>query len=83
MQMRTIVALSIALGAVAFTTSVDAKGSVSTYLQDGWEKKAASQVSSSGRTQIVLQKGNQGVVCTIYYSVIEGGWTPQGCDPLP
>jgi hypothetical protein len=81
--MRTIVALSIALGAVALTTSVQAMDSVSSYIQDGWEIKAASQVSSTGRTQVILQKGNRGVVCTIYYSVTANGWTSQGCDPLP
>jgi hypothetical protein len=83
MSMRAIATLSITLGASALATSAQAEGSVSTYLRDGWEIKTASQVSSTGRTQIILQKGNRGVVCTIYYSVTENGWTPQGCDPLP
>jgi hypothetical protein len=81
--MRIVIGLAVALGAVLPTGIAGAEGTVSTYLRDGWEIKAASQISSTGRTQIVLQKGNLGVVCTIYYSVTENGWTPQGCDLLP
>ena len=83
MRTRIVIGLSVALGAALPTWIADAEGTVSTYLHDGWEIKAASQISSTGRTQIVLQKGNLGVVCTIYYSVTDGGWTPQGCDFLP
>ena len=83
MRTRIVIGLSVALGAALPTWIADAEGTVSTYLRDGWEIKAASQISSTGRTQIVLQKGNLGVVCTIYYSVTENGWTPQGCDLLP
>jgi hypothetical protein len=83
MHMGGFVGLMIAFGAVLNTGTAAADGTVTTYLRDGWEIKAASQVSSTGRTQVILQKGNQGMVCTIYYSVTENGWTPQGCDPLP
>ena len=83
MRVRTVVGMSIALGAVSLTTNARTTDTVATYLRDGWEIKVASQVSSTGRTQIILHKGNRGVVCTIYYSVTEKGWTPQGCDPLP
>jgi hypothetical protein len=83
MRLRIVVGMSIALGSVSLTTNAQADGSVATYLRDGWDIKAASQVSSTGRTQIILQKGNQGVVCTAYYSATEKGWAPQGCDPLP
>ena len=57
--------------------------SVSTYLNNGWEIKAASQISSVGYTQIILENGHRGVVCTIYYSVRDNGWTSKGCEPLP
>jgi hypothetical protein len=60
-----------------------AADSVSEYLRDGWDIKAASQISAVGYTQIILQKGTQGVVCTIHYSVTDHGWTGEGCDPLP
>jgi hypothetical protein len=60
-----------------------ASGTVSNYLSDGWDIKAASQVSSTGRTQVILQKGHDAVVCTIYFSVLDKGWISQGCDPLP
>jgi hypothetical protein len=83
MHVRTVAGLLIALGGVLPIGPAAAEGAVSTYLRDGWEIKAASQVSSTGCTQVILQKGNQGVVCTIYYSVTENGWTPQACDPLP
>jgi hypothetical protein len=83
MHMGAITGLMIALGAVLNTATAAAEGTVTTYLRDGWEIKAASQVSSTGRTQVILQKGSQGMICTIYYSVTDNGWTPQGCDPLP
>jgi hypothetical protein len=57
MRTRIIIGLSVALGAVLPTWIADAEGTVSTYLRDGWEIKAASQISSTGRTQIVLKKG--------------------------
>ena len=81
--MRGIIRLAIILGATIPGPLMGAEGTVSSYLRDGWEIKAASQASSTGRTQVILQKGTQAVVCTIYYSVTENGWTPQGCDPLP
>jgi hypothetical protein len=85
MLMRTTIALAIASGLVSLATIAHAEGTVSTYLQDGWDIKAASQISSSGYPQVVLQKGNRAVVCSIYYSVLgnEWGWMPKGCDPLP
>jgi hypothetical protein len=82
MSMRTI-GLAIALCVASFEQNALAEGSVSSYLSDGWEIKATSQVSSSGYTQIVLQKGNQGVVCSIYFSVKDKGWAPKGCEPSP
>jgi len=83
MATRFVTCLALVSGAVSLTTAVQAEGSVSSYLRDGWEIKAASQMSSAGYTQIVLQKGSQAVICTIYYSVAENGWTPKGCDLLP
>jgi hypothetical protein len=83
MRIAIAIGLGLELGAVALPTIARAEGSVSNYLRAGWEIKAASQMSSMGYTQIVLQKGTQGVVCTIYYSVTENGWTAKGCDSLP
>jgi hypothetical protein len=60
-----------------------AEGTVSTYLHDGWDIKAVSQISSTGRTQVILQKSDRAVICTIYYSVTDNGWVPQGCEPMP
>ena len=72
---------AVCLSPTASATADD--GTVSTYLHDGWDIKAVSQVSSTGRTQVILQKGRDGVVCTIYFSAVDKGWVPQGCDPLP
>jgi hypothetical protein len=66
-----------------FAAGAAQEDSVSTYLQNGWEIKAVSQISSVGYTQIILQNGRRGVVCTIYYSVRDNGWISKGCDPLP
>lgn len=60
--------------------------SVSDYLKDGWDIKAVTQVSPVGYTQIILQKDTMGVICSIYYSAKENGWTRvglEGCAPLP
>jgi hypothetical protein len=68
------------------TRSAMADHSVSDYLRDGWDIKAVTQVSSVGYTQIILQKGAAGVICTIYYSAKENRWTRvglEGCAPLP
>jgi hypothetical protein len=73
----------IALVALSLDATAASNGTVSTYLADGWDIKGVTQLSTTGRTQIIMQKGTRGVVCTIYYSVTENGWTPQGCDPLP
>jgi hypothetical protein len=81
--MRHILALAVVIATATLARPADAEGTVSTHLRDGWDIKAVSQVSSTGRTQVILQKGAQGVVCTIYYSVTDGGWVGQGCDPLP
>ena len=62
---------------------VAAEGTVSTYLRDGCDIKAVSRVSETGRTQVILQKSDHDMVCTIYYSVTDNGWVPQGCDPMP
>ncbi len=45
MRTRIVIGLSFALGAVLPTWIADAEGTVSTYLHDGWEIKAASQIS--------------------------------------
>jgi hypothetical protein len=82
-HMRLVTAVAIIAGVRTPIQVSGADGTVSTYLRDGWEIKAASQISSTGHTQIILQRGPQGVVCTIYYSVKDNGWIPQGCDPLP
>ena len=78
----TVVCL-IALLASSLSATAATNGTVSTYLADGWDIKGVTQLSTTGRTQIIMQKGTRGLVCTIYYSVEENGWTPQGCDPLP
>jgi hypothetical protein len=81
--MRHVICLAIVVGAAIFARPSRADGTVATHLRDGWDIKAVSQMSSTGRTQVILQKGAQGVVCTIYYSVTDNGWVGQGCDPLP
>jgi hypothetical protein len=73
----------IALVAQTLSATAAVNGTVSTYLAYGWDIKGVTQLSTTGRTQIIMQKGTRGVVCTIYYSVEENGWTPQGCDALP
>jgi len=73
----------VGLFAISSAHAAADDGTVSTYLRNGWDIKAVSQVSSTGRTQVILQKGHDGVVCTIYFSVVDKGWVPQGCDPLP
>jgi hypothetical protein len=82
-HMRLVIALAIIAGAATPIQVSGADGTVATYLREGWEIKAASQISSAGHTQIILQKGTQGVACTVYYSVKDDGWIPQGCDALP
>ena len=74
--MMTLITLLLMCGATTSET-------VTNYLSDGRDIKAASQVSSTGRTQVILQKGQYAVVCTIYFSVLDKGWISQGCDPLP
>jgi hypothetical protein len=83
MHKGAVIGLAIAFGPVLLVDKAHAAGSVSDYLSDGWEIKAASQISSNGYTQIILQKGNKGMICTIYYSVAENGWSPRGCEPPP
>jgi hypothetical protein len=81
--MHRVIYLAFAVGAAISARPGRADGTVATHLGDGWDIKAVSQMSSTGRTQVILQKGIQGVVCTIYYSVTDNGWVGQGCDPLP
>ena len=80
---RRVVVCLVGIFIIASARAADRDGTMSTYLRDGWEIKAASQVSSTGRTQVLLQKGHDGVVCTIFFSVLDKGWVSQGCDPLP
>lgn len=84
---RRVVACLIGLCAavcLSATTSAAADdGTVSTYLHDGWDIKAVSQVSSTGRTQLILQKGRDGVVCTIYFSAVDKGWVPKDAIRFP
>ena len=80
-----IIVLSVIVLALC-ATDAKADGSVSDYLKDGWVIKAVTQQSTIGYTQIILQKDNTGVICTIFYSAKENKWTRVGvggCDPLP
>jgi hypothetical protein len=86
MYSSKVVAFIIVVALVSCVGSAVAGGSVSDYLKDGWDIKAVTQQSSVGYTQIVLQKGTAGVICTIFYSAKEGRWTRvglEGCDSLP
>jgi hypothetical protein len=60
-----------------------ASGTVANYLSNGWDIKAASQVSSTGRTQVILQKETDAVVCRIYFSVLNKGGFPKGAICFP
>jgi hypothetical protein len=60
-----------------------AEETVTTYVNDGWDIKGVTQLATTGRTQIILQKGKRAMICTIYFSVPDKGWIPQGCDPMP
>jgi hypothetical protein len=61
-----------------------AERSVAEYLKDGWDIKAITQISPIGYTQVVMQRGLMGVICTTYYSVKDNGWTAVGgCTPVP
>jgi hypothetical protein len=82
MWCRAVVCLIGLCAGVSAIAAADNR-TVTTYLHDGWDIKAVSQVSSTGRTQVILQKGQDGVVCTIYFSALDKGWVSQGCDPLP
>ncbi len=82
-SMRQIVALAIVISVALSARPSEAEGTVSTHLRDGWDIKAITQISSTGRTQVLLQKGTQAIICTIYYSVLDNGWTGQGCDSIP
>lgn len=75
--------LVLVVGAMVPVANAFAEGAPSEYVREGWEIKAVSQMSSMGYTQVILQKGTRAVVCSIYYSITEGGWTSKGCDPLP
>jgi hypothetical protein len=80
---RTI-ALALALVLASYTKNAWAERSVAEYLKDGWDIKAITQISPIGYTQVVMQKGLMGVICTIYYSVKDNGWTAVGgCTPVP
>jgi len=81
--MRFMAAVGFLMLALVPALAASEDDSVSTYLSNGWEIKAASQISSVGYTQIILQNGHRGVVRTIYYSVRDNGWTSKGCEPLP
>jgi hypothetical protein len=83
--MRVIVALAAAAGVILSAASAKAEHTVADYIHDGWEIKTASQISANGYTQIILQKDNRAMICTIYYSVADNkwGWLPKGCDPMP
>jgi len=66
-------ALLMTLIMILLMREAAASGTVTNYLSDGWDIKAASQVSSTGRTQVILQKGHDAVVCTICFSVLDKG----------
>jgi hypothetical protein len=77
-------ALMLMLAVCGYSTQSSAAGSVSEYLRDGWDIKSITQVSSLGYTQIVMQKGINGVICTIYYSAADNRWVAVGdCTPVP
>jgi hypothetical protein len=82
-MLRSVAVCLLGVVTIASAHAAPGDGTVSTYLRDGWDIKAVSQASSTGRTQIILQRGREGIVCTIYFSATEKGWVPQGCDPLP
>lgn len=82
MRLSKVIVLGFALTLLCGTAL--AQNNVSDYLRDGWEVKAVTQISAVGYTQIILQKGPNGVICTMYYSVKENSWTGVGaCRPLP
>jgi hypothetical protein len=83
MRSLTIVVLAVALAGLTPVSRALAQNAVSEYLSDGWDIKAVSQISGEGYTQIIMQKGVRGVVCSIYYSAVDRAWTGKGCDPLP
>jgi hypothetical protein len=84
MYLLKVIASAGVIASALCTKSAVADGFVSDYLRDGWDIKALTQVSSVGYTQIILQKGTNAVICTIYYSAKENRWTAvDGCSPVP
>jgi hypothetical protein len=77
------VALISAIVLSSYTRHAKAEGNVSDYLVDGWDIKAITQVSSVGYTQVIMQKANKAVICTVYYSPKEGWTAVGGCTPVP
>jgi hypothetical protein len=86
MRLSYVIALMSVILLPLHSRSTLAAETVSEYLEDGWEIKAITQISSVGYTQIILQKGTKAVICTIYYTAKDNRWTTvagHGCDPVP